>query len=421
MGGRGEVAKGRGLVAGHHPLNWTRRQRRWPSKSSSIPASGSLDDGDNPLLLSRQRSPPPTPPTPHSAADQSSLDPIKRRQSSLEPSRAELARLSFQSRAELPPIYFGVPLSYSWVADHSPDKKTPTAFRFFSLLSHSVSAQRSLIRDRTSSVPAAVAGSKSKSPTAMDLSPFEKDIDELIDEFSQGESTSFAEMKRVWASRKFTYIYEAAPTPSPYSSSNLAFFMQSLFAHSLGELKNIKDLIVASKERGITVVPPLVKRMLERNMFLFGALDVNEASVLERVNQLMELQNARVELAYKKLFANTRIEHFLHMDLGVEIDMDIIKKMSSEYAEAKKLAIQEARTEVDVQNIEHIIEDKKSIGDVVEGIADEWNTERKAFYQQTGLSLQHSSEEGHLLQPPPEREDDEDFEHKLEEILSEPN
>ncbi|XP_031393068.1 uncharacterized protein LOC116204865 isoform X1 [Punica granatum] len=293
----------------------------------------------------------------------------------------------------------------------------------------------------------------------MDLSPFEKDIDELIDEFSQGESTSFAEMKRVWASRKFTYIYEAAPTPSPYSSSNLAFFMQSLFAHSLGhmvgsgslsrrlgglyclyclhetqpfkppfriylslrELKNIKDLIVASKERGITVVPPLVKRMLERNMFLFGALDVNEASVLERVNQLMELQNARVELAYKKLFANTRIEHFLHMDLGVEIDMDIIKKMSSEYAEAKKLAIQEARTEVDVQNIEHIIEDKKSIGDVVEGIADEWNTERKAFYQQTGLSLQHSSEEGHLLQPPPEREDDEDFEHKLEEILSEPN
>lgn len=35
-------------------------------------------------------------------------------------------------------------------------------------------------------------------------------------------------------------------------------------------------------------------------MFLFGAVDVNEASFTERVNHLTELQNARVELAYNK-------------------------------------------------------------------------------------------------------------------------
>lgn len=40
--------------------------------------------------------------------------------------------------------------------------------------------------------------------------------------------------------------------------------------------------------------------MLEKNMFLFGAVEINEGSINERVNQLMELQNARVQVAYNK-------------------------------------------------------------------------------------------------------------------------
>ena len=102
----------------------------------------------------------------------------------------------------------------------------------------------------------------------MDLSPFKQDIDELIDEFaqvpfilflfliifllcdtvnvcvyvcvivlifgsfcdSQDELTTLADMKRVWLSRKFTYIYEACP------STNLSFFMQSLYAHTIRKL-----------------------------------------------------------------------------------------------------------------------------------------------------------------------------------------
>ena len=45
---------------------------------------------------------------------------------------------------------------------------------------------------------------------------------------SQNESTTLADMKRVWLSKKFSYIYEASP------STNLAFFMQSLYAHCIG-------------------------------------------------------------------------------------------------------------------------------------------------------------------------------------------
>ncbi|KAI4344174.1 hypothetical protein L6164_011433 [Bauhinia variegata] len=107
--------------------------------------------------------------------------------------------------------------------------------------------------------------------------------------------------------------------------------------------------------------------MLKRNMFLFGAVDLKEGSVAETVNQLQELQKARLELAYEKLFGDTKIEHFIHMDLrcnhclviilsrlvkeGVEDDLNAVKNMSSEYAEAKNEAIGEASNVIDVQNI----------------------------------------------------------------------
>lgn len=71
---------------------------------------------------------------------------------------------------------------------------------------------------------------------------------------------------------------------------------------------------------------------------------------------------------------------------------------------------------VEVQDIEHIAEEKKQIGTTVEDIADEWSAKRKDLYQQTGLSLRSTKEQDPL---PSEQEDDLDFEHKLELILSE--
>lgn len=181
----------------------------------------------------------------------------------------------------------------------------------------------------------------------MDMSSFKLDIDELINEFTESKSVTLDDMKRVWLSRKFSYIYEARP------SSNLAFFMQSLYSHSisymsdtasishrlgglyclyclyetqpckppfkiylsLGDLKKLKDLAANAKEKGVEVAPALIKRMLDRKIFLFGFVDINESSVRERVNDLADLQNARIQVAYNKLLANSRIEHFLHMDM----------------------------------------------------------------------------------------------------------
>lgn len=52
----------------------------------------------------------------------------------------------------------------------------------------------------------------------------------------QDESKTLADMKRVWISKKFSYIYEACP------STNLAFFMQSVYAHCIGYMASTVSL-----------------------------------------------------------------------------------------------------------------------------------------------------------------------------------
>jgi snRNA-activating protein complex subunit 1 len=69
---------------------------------------------------------------------------------------------------------------------------------------------------------------------------------------------------------------------------------------STGELKNLRILVVDAKANDIRLVSTLVKRMLERNMFLLGVVDLKESSVTETVNQLEQVQNARIQVAYEK-------------------------------------------------------------------------------------------------------------------------
>ncbi|XP_019230580.1 PREDICTED: uncharacterized protein LOC109211498 isoform X1 [Nicotiana attenuata] len=293
----------------------------------------------------------------------------------------------------------------------------------------------------------------------MDLKPFKLDIDELINEFAKGGSPSFAEMKRVWVSKKFSYIFEASP------SKDQACFMQSLYAYcsgymvstysllsrlgglyslycfyetqpfkppfkiyiSLGDLKNLRNIVAEAKAKGVKVVPALVKRMLDRNMFLFGSVDVNEGSVAERLDELTEIQNASIRIASKKLFANTRIEHFTHMDMGMELEVDLLKQKSAEYARAKELAIRAARDMVDVENIKHITENQTLIGDVVEKTAEDWKAQKELFYQQTGVRYQpvkdsldivkEDQEKFSQQEVAEEQDGNEDFSKELEAVL----
>ncbi|XP_004242759.1 uncharacterized protein [Solanum lycopersicum] len=251
----------------------------------------------------------------------------------------------------------------------------------------------------------------------MDLKLFKLDIDELINEFAKGGSPTFAEMKRVWVSKKFSYIFEASPP------KDQACFIQSLYAYcigymvstnsllsrlgglyclyclyetqpfkppfkiylSMGELKNLRNVVAEAKAKDVKVVPAVVKRMFDRNMFLFGFVDVNESSAAERLDELSEVQNASIQIACKKLFANSRIEHFTHMDMGLELEVDMLKQKSADYARAKDLAIKEASGIVDVESIKHIAENQTLIGDVVGKTADDWKVQKELFYQKTGI------------------------------------
>lgn len=66
------------------------------------------------------------------------------------------------------------------------------------------------------------------------------------------------------------------------------------------ELKKLRILVADAKANDIKAVPAIVKRMLERNVFLFGSVDLIEGSVAETVNQLQQIQNARIQVAYDK-------------------------------------------------------------------------------------------------------------------------
>ncbi|KAJ0441477.1 putative small nuclear RNA activating complex (SNAPc), subunit SNAP43 [Helianthus annuus] len=220
-------------------------------------------------------------------------------------------------------------------------------------------------------------------------------------------------------SKKFSCIFESKP------NKKLGFFMQSLYAdcigymtstasisHRLGglyclyclyetqpfkppfgiyiclrEMKRLEELVIDAKVENVAVVPHLVNSMLERNLFLYGAIDLKEGSVEERVNELIEVQNARIHHANKKLFADTQIEWYIHMDMArKELDVDSLKKMSRDYAITKELAIKEAEKVIDTQDVNHIAKDHTLIRDVVGKTTEDWNLQKKMFYQKIGLN-----------------------------------
>ncbi|KAK9074661.1 hypothetical protein SSX86_007259 [Deinandra increscens subsp. villosa] len=284
----------------------------------------------------------------------------------------------------------------------------------------------------------------------MDLNPFRLDIDDLINEFAEGNMTLLAEMKKLWLFRKFSCIFEAKP------NTKLGFFMQSLYAHCLGymtstasishrlgglyclyclhetqpfkppfriyfcirELKRLKELVIDAKKENIRGVPLLVSSMLERNLFLYGAIDLKEGSVEERVNELTDIQNARIQHANKKLFADTEIERYMHMDMGKELEVDSLKKVSKDYSMAKELAIKGAEKVVDTQDVNHIAKDRQLIGDVISKTIEDWNLQKEMFYKKTGINELEMLENQSLEQQNSDDSDDGFGDELLQQLLS---
>ncbi|GJN09422.1 hypothetical protein PR202_ga27428 [Eleusine coracana subsp. coracana] len=240
----------------------------------------------------------------------------------------------------------------------------------------------------------------------MDLAPFKLDIDELLTDYAR---VLFPQIFYVSCHRPMT---------------NSGVFMQSLFLHCIGhmtsqsllpqrlaglyclyclyecqpykprfkiylsleECKQLKDFVVMAKQNELPLVPVLVKRMLDKGMFLFGFINLLGDNGEKQVEELTASQNKRVKFASDKLFANTQLESYMHMDLGAEFELDSIKKLSKEYAEAKELALAEASQTIDVEDARHILQNDKLLGDRVDEVVKEWDAQKEEFYEKTGLS-----------------------------------
>ncbi|PWA98979.1 small nuclear RNA activating complex (SNAPc), subunit SNAP43 protein [Artemisia annua] len=243
----------------------------------------------------------------------------------------------------------------------------------------------------------------------MNLQPFRLDIDELINDFAQGEMTLLEEMKKVWMAKRFSCIFVAyKPTTKP------GFFMQSLYAHCLGymtstkslshrlgglyclyclhetqpfkppfriylsisELKRLKELVADAKKENIEVVYCFVNHMIHRNLFLYGASEFKQEGSIE--------EEACAQNPNKRLCADTEIEGYNHMDLVNEVDLDVLKNMSTDYGVTKKLAIQEAVKVINTQDMKDIAEDLTLMGDVVEQTTQDWNIHQETVLPENG-------------------------------------
>lgn len=77
----------------------------------------------------------------------------------------------------------------------------------------------------------------------------------------------------------------------------------------------------------------------------------------------------------------------------------------------------EAGKEVDVENIQHIANDKETIGDVVGSIVGAWKVQKEAFCERTGSNHNAAAQEHQQNEEQNKEEDDfeyEDFGRELE-------
>ncbi|XP_076906247.1 uncharacterized protein LOC143562290 [Bidens hawaiensis] len=109
------------------------------------------------------------------------------------------------------------------------------------------------------------------------------------------------------------------------------------------------------------------------------------------------------------------------MDMGKELEVETLKKLSRDYSMAKEHAIKGAEKVIDTKGVNHIAKDNALIGDVVEKTTEDWNTQKELFYQKTGLNPlenQDTEQDGNFNAT--EEDDDDGFGDELEHLLSFP-
>ncbi|KAJ7529815.1 hypothetical protein O6H91_15G067200 [Diphasiastrum complanatum] len=203
----------------------------------------------------------------------------------------------------------------------------------------------------------------------MDWSAVTKDVQELVEEFSDIGGTELSQMKFLWSFRSFSFIHEARPkdvTP--------AFFMQTLYSCALGHIvhgeslcsklgglyilymlfetqqyeppfliyispEELEALIFLVKEieaKSIGIALRVVKRMLDKNLLLLGSVNVNQKHISATVDKLESQASASVQHARIRLLSNVPLEDHLRGSLVKGLELDELSRICQGYAQTKE-------------------------------------------------------------------------------------
>jgi snRNA-activating protein complex subunit 1 len=69
------------------------------------------------------------------------------------------------------------------------------------------------------------------------------------------------------------------------------------FVFPTEECKKLKDFVAMAKQNGVPLVPVLVKRMLDKGLFLFGFINLLGDNGEKQVEELTAAQNKRVKFS----------------------------------------------------------------------------------------------------------------------------
>ncbi|CAK9216770.1 unnamed protein product [Sphagnum jensenii] len=246
----------------------------------------------------------------------------------------------------------------------------------------------------------------------MDMTGAAQDIQELVHAFAQVEGRELSHMKELWQARRFSFIHEACPKDVTQD-----FFMQALYSSALGfvvgdraiawkigglyvlymlyetqltekrfkiylsleELEQLCILVKELKRHDCVVALKVIKFMLQRKVFLYGCVAINQRSIADSCDKLAAQAASRLHHARNRLLSNLPIQEHLYTDLTQDLLLDDFKHIDQEYEAAKNHVLTGLGTYDRVVDMPSFQDSNTTLGEELKEMVSDWDLQRKPF------------------------------------------
>jgi hypothetical protein len=246
----------------------------------------------------------------------------------------------------------------------------------------------------------------------MDMTGAAQDIQELVHAFAQVEGRELSHMKELWQARRFSFIHEACPKDVTQD-----FFMQALYSSALGfvvgdraiawkigglyvlymlyetqltekrfkiylsleELEQLCILVKELKRHDCVVALKVIKFMLQRKVFLYGCVAINQRSIADSCDKLAAQAASRLHHARNRLLSNLPIQEHLYTDLTQDLSLDDFKHIDQEYEAAKNHVLTGLGTYDRVVDMPNFQDSNTTLGEELKEMVLDWELQRKPF------------------------------------------